>query len=176
MHGIIFASLYDYVRARTGRPGLQAVFDGRTYSMSEAHPDEELIGLLERTAAETGLARDELLRDFGAFTAQQTFARLYPAFFTIAGGTRPFLLTVEDRIHELIRATIPNAAPPALAVSAAGDDGVQIVYTSERRLCRLLEGLVVGTGLHYGETVTVAETECMHEGAAACRFDVVVEP
>jgi len=113
-----------------------------------------------------------MLRDFGAFTAETTFARLYPAFFTIAGDTRSFLLSVEDRIHELVRATVPNAAPPALAVRPAGAQGVEIVYTSTRRLCRLLEGLVVGTGHYYGEKINITEVECMNKGASACRFQV----
>lgn len=172
MHGIVFASLHDYVRERLGAGAVQEIFAGRSYSMSEAHPDAELVELLERTADACDLPIDQLLRDFGAFTAEQTFARLYPAFFEIAGDTRGFLLGVEDRIHELVRASIPDARPPALLVRASGEHDVEIEYGSPRRLCRLLEGLVVGTGRHYDQDLTITETACMHDGEPACRFAV----
>jgi hypothetical protein len=172
MHGIIFASLYDYARATVGGDATSAIFDRGFYSMSQAHPDEELSALLEKLAAKRDVDVDALLRDFGAFTAEQTFARLYPAFFEIAGDTRSFLLTVEDRIHELVRSTIPHAQPPALTVRPLGDDGVEIDYASPRRLCRLLEGLVAGTAARFAQTVAVEEVECMRDGAQACRFEV----
>lgn len=172
MHGIIFASLYDYALETLGGAATREIFAGRVYTMSDAHPDEELNELLERTATASGRDRDDLLRAFGAFTATRTFARLYPAFFDIAGDTRTFLLSVETRIHELVRATIPNARPPELRVLPDGDDGVAIEYSSPRRLCRLLEGLVIGTGRRYSEPLEIRETACMREGAPACRFEV----
>ena len=172
MHGIVFVSLYDYGRAQLGPKASDEIFQGRFFSMSEAHPDEDFIALLDRTGARLNLGRDELLHQFGVFTAEKTFARLYPAFFEIAGDARTFLLTVEDRIHELVRATIPNATPPALKVRALDPDRVEILYTSPRRLCRLLEGLVVGTGHYYQETITITEEECVNRAAPACRFHV----
>jgi Haem-NO-binding len=101
-----------------------------------------------------------------------TFARLYPTFFSIAGSARAFMLTVETRIHDLVRATIPNAGPPQLDVTELGDDGVAIVYTSPRRLCVLLRGLTEGTARHYGERSEIEETSCMLRGDDACRFEV----
>lgn len=175
MHGIIFASLHEYCREELGSDAATRIFDRGFYSMREAHADEELGRLLERTADERGVELDELLRDFGAFTAERTFAGLYPAYFEVAGGTLPFLLTVEDRIHELVRATIPNARPPELRVRPGDEGSVLIDYASPRRLCRLLEGLVVGTGRYFGERAAVTELECMHRGAPECRFEMRVE-
>lgn len=174
MHGIIFASLYDYVRARLGHDTTDELFERGFYSMSRAHPDEEFTALVERTAGRLDVTTDELLRDFGVFTAEETFARLYPAFFEIAGHTRSFLLTVEDRIHELVRSSVPGARPPALAVRPARDGLLEIEYSSPRRLCRLLEGLAVGTGRRYDEEVAIAEVECVRDGAPVCRFEVAV--
>ena len=110
------------------------------------------------------------------FTAQTTFTRLYPAFFSIAGSAREFVLTVEERIHELVRATIPNAGPPRLDVTATGDDGVSIVYTSPRRLCVLLRGLTEGTAQHYGERAEIDEQTCMLRGDPSCTFAVRFRP
>jgi hypothetical protein len=147
---------------------------GRQYVLAEAYPDDNFIA--DRAADRSGLELDELLREFGAFTGEVTFPRLYLDYFTVAGNPRSFLLTVETRIHELVRATIPNAKLPALTVCAAGESALEIDYSSPRRLCRLLEGLVIGTGRHYSEEVEVVEAPRMREVAAACRFHVRVRP
>ena len=146
------------------------------YLLSESYPDEQLTGLVGRTSEVTGVAEDEVVLGFGVFAAQQTFARLYPAFFAIAASAREFLLTVETRIHELVRATIPNAAPPQLRVSPLGEDGVEIHYDSPRRLCVLLRGLTEGTAAHYQEQAVIEERTCMLLGDDACRFEVRLGP
>jgi len=174
LHGIVFASFYDFLRELGGAEAVAEVFGDNTYSMVEAHPDETFARLLARAATHTCIDRDELTRRFGAFTGEHTFPRLYPAFYELAPTTFDFLLGVEDRIHELVRATIPNAQPPSLTVRASGNGGVEIAYDSSRRLCDLLEGLVHGTAQHYGERIRVEETACARQGAAACRF--LVEP
>ena len=173
MHGVIFTSFRDYATAEL-RPGVaKTLFDGEpVYLLSEAYPDERLVSLLERAAELTGIEPEQLLYDFGVFTVEKTFARLYPAFFAISRSAREFMLTVETRIHELVRATIPNARPPQLTVTESGDDSVAILYSSPRRLCILLRGLAEGTARHYGETSEIAEATCMLRGDEACTFDV----
>jgi predicted hydrocarbon binding protein len=37
----------------------------------------------------------------------------------------------------------------------------------------VLEGLVRGTGEHYGEALVVDEIQCMHRGDAGCVFTVM---
>jgi hypothetical protein len=173
MHGVIFASFRDYLTAEHGNETTARVFDGEpVYLLSDAYPDTQLAQLIRRACDESGLHTDELLHAFGVFTAQRTFTRLYPAFFAVAANTRSFLLTVEARIHELVRATIPNASPPELHVSELGEEGVAISYTSPRRLCVLLRGLAEGTARHYGEAAVIDETTCMRRGDPSCTFEI----
>jgi predicted hydrocarbon binding protein len=146
--------------------------DQPIYLLSEAYPDERLLELLGRAAEAVGKEVDELLYDFGVFTGSTTFTRLYPAFFAIAPSARDFLLTVESRIHELVRATIPNARPPQLRVSELGEEGVAIEYTSPRQLCVLLRGLAEGTARYYGEHAEIEEVSCMRRGDSSCRFEL----
>lgn len=177
MHGVILGSFSDYVSTRLGAEALRVVFRGEPiFLMSEQYDDQAFGRVLERASAFAGRTTEEVQRDFGEFAAQTTFARLYPAFFSVAGSTRNFLLTVEDRIHELVRATIPNARPPELDVTELDEDGVSITYTSARRLCPLLVGLVDGTAAHYGERATIVESQCMHSGDPACVFEVRFSP
>jgi Haem-NO-binding len=176
VHGVIFTSLRDFVGARHGPEGVEAIFRDEFYLLSESYDDEQLVALLERAHEVTGADPDELLLEFGAFTAERTFTRLYPAFFASSPSARQFLLTVETRIHELVRATVPNVSPPRLGVTELGHDGVSIDYTSPRRLCALLRGLTEGTARHYGETAAIDEATCMHRGDSSCRLHVRFSP
>lgn len=173
MHGLIFSSFHDYVSVRHGPETAKEVLDGEPiYLLSETYPDQRLIGLIERAATLAGVDAHTLTYDFGVFTAESTFARLYPALFALSPSSRSFLLTVETQIHEVVRAAIPDAQPPELTVAESDGDGVSIVYTSPRRLCSFLRGLVEGTARHYGETVLIDERTCMHRGDPACTFEV----
>jgi Haem-NO-binding len=177
MHGVIFATLRDFVASAYGPEAANDLFAGEpAYLVTDSYPDERLLSLVGRAAAMTGAAEDAIVHDFGVFAARETFTRLYPAFYTIAGSARAFLLTFETRIHELVRATIPNAVPPQLTVTPLGDDGVEILYDSPRQLCVLLRGLTEGTAAHYGETAAIHERTCMRRGDDACRFEVRLAP
>jgi Haem-NO-binding len=175
VHGVIFTSFRDYLTSAFGDDVAQRVFEGEpVYLLSRAYPDERLFELIGRATDVAGVPADAVLHDFGVFTGETTFTRLYPAFFAIATGTRDFLLTVETRIHELVRATIPNASPPQLHVSELGENGVSIVYSSPRRLCLLLRGLAEGTARHYGEMAEIEELTCMRRGDIACTFEITL--
>lgn len=173
MHGLIFASFRDYLVSEHGEEAASDVLAGEPlYSLGEAYPDEQFLMLLERACATTALPLDELLFEFGVFTAATTFAGLYSVLFKMSPTARTFLLTVETPIHDVIRKALPDARPPSLAVTDLGEDGLEIVYTSPRRICAMLRGLVEGTGRVYGESLVVEEPECMHRGDPACRVVV----
>lgn len=176
VHGLIFISLRDYLAAVYG-PAIQqkVIADEPVYLLSEAYPDERFSALIERACEVTGLPPDTLLHDFGVFTAERTFVRLYPTLFAVSPSARAFLLTVERPIHEIVRVAIPHALPPQLAISESGELGISIVYTSPRRMCDLLRGLVEGTAHHYGEAVHIEERSCMRRGDEACTFEVRFE-
>jgi hypothetical protein len=173
VHGLIFASFRDYLVTEHGAALANEVTAGEPqYTLSEAYPDEQFLALLERTRMQTAMSQDELLFEFGVFTATKTFARLYSVLFKASATARDFLLTVETPIHDVVRVALPAARPPQLAVTDHGPDGLEIVYTSPRRICAMLRGLVEGTGRVYGETIEVDEPECMHRGAPACRLEL----
>jgi hypothetical protein len=174
MHGLIFVSLRDYLVAEHGAATEADVMTGEgRFLVSEAYPDERFMSLVERACLVTGLSPEALLSDFGAFTAEKTFARLYPALFDRTGSARSFLLTVEERIHQVVRVAIPDALPPELEVSEIGGRAISISYRSPRRLCAMLRGLVQGTARHYGEDAEIEEHTCVHRGDDACRFEVL---
>ena len=149
MHGIIFTSFRHFVTSRFGAEQATRFWAAEPqYVITESYPDHVFARLFTRVCERTGGDADELMRDFGAFAGERTFVLLYPSYFDAAGNARTFLLTVENRIHELVRATVPDARPPQLHVEPLAEDGVVIRYSSPRRLCVLLDGLVRGTASH----------------------------
>jgi hypothetical protein len=177
VHGLIFTSFRDFVTTQYG-PGIaKSVLEGHpVHLLTEAYPDEDFLAIVKKACEQTRVETNDLVREFGVFAGETTFPRLYPAYYAVAGGARPFLLTVEALIHELVRATIPNATPPQLLVTPRDEDGVQINYSSPRKLCVLLRGLVEGTASHYGEQAAIEETACMHRGDPACVFQIRFSP
>jgi predicted hydrocarbon binding protein len=172
MHGLIFTSFRAFTRMRLPDHA-DAIWDGAPpFDETDAYPDEEFERLVDRAALEAGESRRAILLDFGRYTATTSFRLLRPEFYEDVAGTRQFLLRVERHIHEELRASIPGAAPPRLQVRPFGADGVSIAYISERKLCELLEGLVLGTGEFYGEELVVEQSTCMHRGDDACSFFV----
>lgn len=176
MHGLIFTSLRRYTWT-TFPDEAQGIWDGLpSYVQDEAYPDADFRAAIERIAETTERPSDELLRDFGRFTGFWTFRALRPDYYEQTEGTCRFLLDVESRIHEEIRATTEGAAPPRLRVTPLGEDGVTIAYTSERGLCAMLEGLVTGVADYYGERFDISQPLCMHRGDPACSFVVTPAP
>ena len=173
MHGLIFVSFRDYLAAEHGAAKEEKVMENEPfYFVSEAYPDEQFTALVERAIEVLGMPREKLLHAFGVFTAEKTFARLYPALFALSPTARTFLLTVETSIHDIVRVAMPEAKPPELDVSETESGAVAIVYRSPRRLCTMLRGLVEGTARHYREKVHIDELACMDRGDDACRFEV----
>jgi predicted hydrocarbon binding protein len=143
------------------------------YERDRTYPDRELVTLLDRVASRTSGTVDQTLCDFGRFLGREAFPRLAPAFYERHASLTDALLAVEDEIHEHVRQVVPQALPPRLRVSRLGEHGAVIAYTSERRLCRLLEGLVEGTAERFGTAVRMEQPQCMLRGDPAC--SIVVE-
>ena len=173
MHGLIFSSLRDYSIETVGVHAASDLWDDRLFELTEAYDDDWFVAQLKRLAVATGEPVDDVLRGFGSFAAQSTFSGLYPAYYEQSKDVFTFLLGIEQKIHELVRATIQGAYPPKLHMQALNDIGVLVSYTSERGLCRLLEGLVLGTAEHYGDVVVVEEVQCMRRGEPGCAFTVM---
>jgi hypothetical protein len=173
MHGLILASLRDYSAERLGEEDAGELWQDRAFEPTEVYDDAWFAAQLERLAAATGESRADLERGFGSFAAQRTFVELFPGYYQESADTFAFLLGIEEKIHEVVRATIRGAFPPKLHVHALSDVGVLVSYTSERGLCKLLEGLVLGTAEHYGDEITVEEIQCMHRGDPGCVVTVL---
>jgi hypothetical protein len=172
MHGLIFTGFRAFVGSEY--PAIAAdVWKNQRQLATEAYPDGEFEAIVARTVELSGDPRATVLRRFGIFAGVSTFRLLYPDYYAGHDGTFSFLLDIEQQIHEVVRRTVPDSAPPHLDIRALSGGGVSITYTSGRRLCELLEGLVVGVARFYGDAVLIDQPLCMLRGdTAGCTFFV----
>jgi predicted hydrocarbon binding protein len=97
---------------------------------------------------------------------------MYAALIQPEWRTLDVVLHTEETVHRVVRMRNPGAAPPYLRAERTSPDEVVVHYTSQRKLCAIAKGIVRGLSSHFGDGVTILETECMHRGAAECRIVV----
>lgn len=171
MHGLIFAALRGYVEAVRGPDVAREALGGEVYVIHELHSDEAFLDAVGRAHTLLEMEPDEFLRDFGVFTGRDFFPRLFPTVYEPYTSARWFLPVVDEQIHSIVRKAAPRAVTPGLAVHV--DDGdVVVAYSSARKLCVYLHGLLEGTALHFGERAALEEQTCMLDGDPACLIRV----
>lgn len=176
MHGTIFAELQKYVTTKLGDEAWQnlkreAGVTREHYDPLETYPDEEVGALVGTASRITGIPAPALLDDFGEFIAPDLLD-MYWALIQPEWRTLDVLEQTEKTIHEVVRLNHKGATPPYLHATRTAPDEVIIVYDSPRRLCFVAKGIARGIAKHYGETIAIDETACMHRGDAACRIVV----
>ena len=176
MHGTIFTELQKYVVAKLGSDAwprlLQASGVGREgYEAFNVYPDEEALVLVSTASRITGTAVPALLEDFGAFIAPDLLD-MYWAVVQPEWRTLDVIEHTEQAIHQVVRLKNPGARPPELRCARLAPDHVVITYTSPRKLCGVAKGIARGLATHYGEKVTITESQCMLQGSDRCEISV----
>jgi predicted hydrocarbon binding protein len=178
MHGIIFSELRKYVDTTLGNGAWTAALAdaglaNKLYLPIQEYPDADVFALVSSAARTTGQTIPAILEDFGEFIAPALLG-LYRTLVRPEWKTLDLLENTEQTIHSVVRARNPGAKPAELSAVRVSPDMVDLTYTSQRKLCPVAKGIVRGVGKHFGETITIHEVACMHDGADACRMEVRV--
>ena len=173
MHGLIFFYIQKFAdEATSGKTTWLKLRDTVTasdnrYLPNEVYPDEDAIELLQKIADTCGEPLPELIERFGEFLA--------PLLIKVASQnidptwrTLDLIENTEDIIHTMVRTAKPGAEPPVLETVRHSPNELHLVYSSSRQLCLLAKGITQGLANHYGETILIEETSCMHKGDPFC--------
>lgn len=176
MHGIIHVQLQKFVEDRHGADAWRelcrrAGLERKIFTAIESYPDEQLVQLVTEAVGMTGVSADQLLESFGQFLVP-TYLGVYGSLVRAEWRTLDLLEHTENTIHRIVRKRQPGAQPPELKVSRVSNAEVLVTYASKRRLCAVARGIIRGVAAHYDESVTIAESTCMHRGSEACRISV----
>ena len=171
MRGIIFNVVEETISAEHGMHTWDALLASADlpggYSSMGDYPDEELDRLIEVGSAALGTTPRDLTRHFGQ-SALLALSDRYPQFFAPHACTRDFLLTLNEVIHPEVRKLHPHANPPEFDFSEAPNGDLVVGYHSTRRLCAFADGMIVGAGLYFRETVVVRHAKCTADGDEIC--------
>lgn len=175
MKGIIFnlveQVVVDDYNVETWEDLLDLTHVHGSYSAVGSYPDEELVALVDAGSQETGISGQDLMRHIGRKSIPLLRDR-YPEFFDMHTDCRGFLGSLNEVIHPEVRKLYEGAEPP-LFVMTDGDDGSLLMeYHSNRSMCALAEGLILGTADYYGHPVTVTQPMCKLRGAPHCELKV----
>lgn len=177
MHGIIFKELKDFVIDQYDQATWNAIVDeagvpsGLYVPVSE-YPDEELLALVAAASELSGIPVDDLLYEFGRFVFPD-LASVYGVHVDDEWDAVDLVANVEHYIHEALRAKqLSEFTPPGLQSKRVGEDRVLLAYSSDRELCDVAKGLLVGAGEFYDDPVAVREHRCMKDGAPRCEISV----
>jgi len=143
------------------------------YTRMEDYPDEEFLGIYQVLLDESEADGDELQREFGQFLFGE-MAEMYGRIdFDDEWGAIELIHNVEETIHQSLKSRSDSGfTPPELETEPLGDDGVAVLYRSDRQLCEFGKGLIQGTATHYGTELTIGEPQCMKDGDDICRIEV----
>lgn len=162
MHGIIFTSLYKYVRENHGFEVLEKIKKDANistpfYDATKSHPDAEIQALIASACKILGADRDALLEGFGAYLTPGLI-KTYSSYMNPDWDCMDLLEHIESSMHRAVRKSMHESAPPALKVHRLNKDQILIEYTSERKMIALGIGIIKAIGTNYKETLTFKRT------------------
>jgi hypothetical protein len=175
MKGIVFNLLEQVVVAEHGEDTWDLLIDDAgvdgIYTSLGSYPDEDLGKLVMAASARLGVPADDVVRWFGERTLP-LFAQRYPDLFGAHDSTRALVLQLNDVIHPEVRKLYPGASTPVFSFDTSSPTTLLMEYKSERSLCSFAEGLISGTGAHYGEQLAVEHAECKKRGDERCLLSI----
>lgn len=174
VHGIIFFELKRF--AESLGQGVwwsvmrEARLEGRLYLPLRVYPDADLQALIKATARLRRLKEHQMLEAFGAFLAPRLL-EFYRVLAEPSWRTLEVIEHADARFYASVSRTAPEVSCP-FRVRRIHEEELEVTYFSQRRLCSMARGMILGLAAHFGETVNLREVECMHAGAGQCRIIV----
>ncbi len=178
MKGVVFNILEALIVEKFGDDTMEEIYASVEFSGDvvpfvgpETYPDSDLFAIVVYLSKKTSVPVDDLVFDFGKYMFP-VFYKKFPVFFEKMTSSIEFLKTLNNIIHVEVKKLFEDATPPLIQIEELSDDWIVLKYSSERKLCRLLEGLLEGLALHFNQTISYTHKECMKEGSEQCVYDV----
>ncbi len=144
------------------------------FAASKDYPDKITLELLSATASITQMPQDELMEKFGRFFMQNTGLKTYSFYYELAGkNPREFLLNME-KLFQHVTNNIGNNNLLRFQYNELPEGKLSIHYNSERKLCPILKGLLLGIGSYLDQKLEINESSCMLLGDNECAIEITV--
>ena len=174
MKGVIFNLLENLIVAKFGDEILEEIYDEAQFSVdappfvgSQTYPDSDLFAMVTLLSEKTNLPVDDLVYEFGKYMFP-VLADKYPVFLDNVNSPLEFLKSVNDIIHVEVKKLFEEANPPTIKVEEINHNQAKLRYKSERKLCKLVEGLLDGVVDYFGQKISYTHQQCMKDGNHEC--------
>lgn len=182
MKGIIFRYLEDYVCENLGLEAWDALIqkadlqnEGGIFISPQNYADEDLFALVSVAQEMTQLPLEKLLFSFGEYLGKR-FSMDYAKFFEACKTAKEFIQSIHCVIHVEVKKLHRDAHPPDLLTEDSALDHLSLDYFSGRKLCHVLRGITQAVSDYYQTPIEMDETQCMHDGAGHCHFEMTFYP
>lgn len=181
MHGIFLTHFKKYVESLIGGTTAwdnllkEEKIPKKIYMPISEYPDEEMFMLLDAIEKKTQTPASVILEDFGTYLVPSLF-KMYKEMIKPQWKTLDLIENTEQTIHKVVRIKNPGAHPPKLECKRMSPHEIFFTYRSQRKMCALAKGIMLGIASHYHERIKIAEKSCMNEGDSVCEMSVLLEP
>lgn len=176
MKGIVMNLLNEMVEQELGlaewNAALEATGYSGVYTAAGLYEDAELLSLVSVVSERSGISVPDLVFAFGKFMFPQ-FVERYPELVAEDLNFLDFLTTIDDVIHVEVKKLYPDAVIPGFEYTRRSENELELRYRSDRKLCKLAEGLIAGAAEHFSAEYQLEHDPCMLDGADHCGLLVI---
>ncbi len=170
MKGIIFTEFLELVEDKFGLEMVDTIISenelesGGAYTAVGTYNHSEIVKLVVSLSKHSDIPVEALLIVYGEYLFG-TFVKSYGHFIEAAPDSFTFLKSVESYIHVEVQKLYTDAELPSFDTKESGDNVMEMIYKSERKLSAVAEGLIIGCLKHYGEEGTVVRELIKDDGS-----------
>ncbi|MCY3005529.1 MAG: protein kinase [Planctomycetota bacterium] len=177
MHGLILVQLQKFAQQTFGpekwrRALSQSGLDQTSFSAGLVYEDRQALELIVLASQTLRVPVDEVVELFGRFLSTELI-RLYSRVIKPEWRTLDIIENTETFIHSAVRVGNPGAVPPVLDAIRLSENELQLLYSSDRKLCKLAIGIIHGLADHFQEVIEVHKDSCMLQGDPFCTFRLI---
>lgn len=176
MKGIVFTEFLEMVEDKFGYETVDALLtenelpSGGVYTAVGTYEHAEMVTLVSHLHRRTEVPLPILLNTFGKHLFG-IFVKAYGHFFEGVKDAFSFLESIENYIHVEVRKLYPDAELPTFDTKRVGDDALEMIYRSDRRMADLAEGLIESALEHFDDKADI-EREMLDDSGAAVKFTI----
>ncbi|ODN43625.1 heme NO-binding domain-containing protein [Piscirickettsia litoralis] len=142
---------------------------------SKSDIDTRMLDIIRDLSKLTGRPFLDMMLLFGEHIFPYLF-RHYKKNFGYKGDSfRQFLVHLESLVHKELRSIIPQGDLPKIAFKEIQPHSYSVTYQSPRKLCKVIEGVIVAASKHFSKKGQFSHTPCMLDNNSHCVISIAIE-
>lgn len=176
MKGIINLAAISLVKEKFGEEALKNILkeaglsDNLEILELEDYPDEVTIKFINASAKILNLKPEDIMIAFGDYWVNEFSPKKFKIIYKKYNNAKDFLKGMSET-HEWATSSIEGATPPKFEYEEPDTNTLIMHYFSNRRLEKILEGLILGVLKYYKEKAEVKKIQSS-KCNACCAFEI----